>query len=118
MGVRYARPTTLLGQLSDATMPSLTTQSIGATVAPMVNSPTAAQAARASQNAVVAGIQKNLNQQRASESATALQSTKRRSIQDEVRTEGVFEEGAGEEQKQHDSPDATPTRSKGFTRIA
>jgi hypothetical protein len=99
-------------------MPTLTTQSIGALGAPMVSSPVASQAARASQTNLAAGVQKSQNQARASESATQAKPTKKRSIQDEARTEGVFgEEESGGEQQESDS--APPRQAPGsFSRIA
>jgi hypothetical protein len=98
-------------------MPTLSTQSIGAAGAPIANAPVAAQAARASQTAVVAGVQNTLNQQRANESATVNKIGKRRSIQDETRTEGVFGEEAQEDKEKGESPPGRGS-SSGFTRVA
>lgn len=98
-------------------MPTLTTQSIGANVAPIVNSPIAAQAARASQNSFVAGVQKSQNKQRASESATDAKASKRRSIQDEARAEGLFGEESESQEQQPDSQEPGH-KPRGFNRVA
>lgn len=85
-------------------MPSLTTQSIGIVGAPLANSSHAAQVSRASQAGVQAGVQQNQNAVRAINSATSAQRAAQRSIQDEARAEGVFEEGSEDSPNRETDP--------------
>jgi hypothetical protein len=99
-------------------MPTLTTQSIGAVGAPLVTAPISAQAARASQASIAAGAQRNLNQARASASATEVKPGSKRSIQDEARAEGAFgEEDSGGQQQESDSGGAREPPGS-FSRMA
>lgn len=98
-------------------MPSLLTQSIGATGASIVNAPTVAQGARASQNSIIAGVQKSQVQRRANESATDAKAGKKRSVQDEARVEGVFGEESDNQGQQPDSQ-GTERKPGGFNRVA
>ncbi len=95
-------------------MPSLTTQSIGVLGAPLTNSSHAVQLSRASQAGVQAGVQQNHNAIRAIESATKVQQGLQRSIQEEVRPEGAFEQGS--EDSGEPLPDSA-LRKQGAPRI-
>jgi hypothetical protein len=100
------------------TMPTLTTQSIGAVGAPMVTSSIAAQAARASQTNLAPGAQKTQTQLRATASSTQLKSAGKRSIQEDARTEGVFGEEESGGQQQEGDPSGGREPPSGFSRIA
>jgi hypothetical protein len=95
-------------------MASLTTQSIGLVGAPLANTSHAAQLSRASQAGVQAGVQQNQNAVRATHSATGAQKGPRRSIQEEPRPEGLFEEGSEDTNQEGEQ---SPCHKQGAPRI-
>jgi hypothetical protein len=97
-------------------MPSLTTQSIGISVAPIAGSHPAAQI-RAREAATQAGVQRAQNQARASSSATQALSDSQRSVQEEKRAEGTFADGEEREESQQ-PPDALRKPGSSFSKIA
>jgi len=81
---------------------NLVTQSIGIVVAPLANAPLNAQLHRASQASSQAGVQRQQNAVRALRSATHVQQRQERSIQEENRTEGAFEEDSNSKEREGD----------------
>ena|GEM_PF-2166246 len=83
-------------------MANLITQSIGIVGAPLANAPLNAQLHRASQASNQAGVQRQQNAVRALSSATQVQERHDRSIQEEARVEGTFEDEANSKDREND----------------
>lgn len=98
-------------------MPTITTQSIGIVLGPMVNAAQAAQSARVSENNAKAGRPRGQNEARAAESATVVQPNKKRAVQDEARIEGVFSEESDSDH-QGDESDVPQQRQHTLDRFA
>ena len=83
-------------------MATLTTQSIGVVGAQVTASQFPANQVRATQVAQQAGVQQRQNQARASQSATKASADKDRSIDQEGRVEGAFDDQEISENDPHD----------------
>ena len=89
------------------------TQSIGIVGAPLANAPLNAQLHRASQASNQAGVQSQHNAVRALSSATQVQERQKRTIQDEIRVEGTFEDEANSNDREaEDSGKPKETRKR------
>ena len=94
-------------------MPNLVTQSIGIVGAPLANAPLNAQLHRASQASNQAGVQSQHTAVRALSSATQVQERQKRTIQDEIRVEGTFEDEANSNDREaEDSGKPKETRKR------
>ncbi len=99
-------------------MANLVTQSIGIVGAPLVNAPLNAQLHRASQASSQAGVQRQQNSVRALSSATQVQQRQERSIQEENRTEGAFEEDSNSKEREGDDSGKPKEAKKRIDKIA
>lgn len=98
-------------------MAYLPLQSIGIVGGSLVSTPVNAQTQRAGQATSQAGIQRQQNIVRAVSSATNVQHRQQRSVQDDTRVEGAFEESAEEHEKGSHEPGQPPSGRRRIDKI-
>jgi hypothetical protein len=99
-------------------MPTLTTQSIGVAGIPLTTGQHAATIAQSSKSATEGGVKQAQNQARAAAATTSVKSGKNRSVQEEKRSEGLFEHLEEDEDETSNSDDTTKKKRKPYSRVA